>query len=375
MKTKICHITSVHNRYDGRIFKKQCKSLKNQGFDVVLLVNDLLNDEVIDDVQIVSTNHQTSSRIRRFINSGSMLLKKAVEIDAEIYHLHDPDLLIVGNKLKKLGKKVIFDSHEDFPIDISEKEWIPNILRKVISKIYMVYEKKSIRNYDAVITVSPHIVERLKEINPNTFMITNYPIIKDNIGQSDYVYELRNNIICFAGSVNKDWGHHVAIDAIEEIDNVKYILVGPSSDCYMSELTQKKSWSKTDYRGVVDFSEVQKIYNEAKVGIAIHYTKSLDGKGTLGNTKLFEFMEAGLPVICSDYPLWDEIVKKYNCGISVNPRDINEVKRAIEYILSNPVEAKKMGGNGVKAVHSEYNWKSQEPILIKVYTQLSETKV
>lgn len=370
MKGKVCHITSVHNRYDGRIFKKQCNSLEAQGFEVILLVNDLLENEIIEGIKIISTKKQTNSRLSRFIYSRSVLLNRAIEIDADIYHLHDPDLLPIGNKLKKTGKKVIFDSHEDFPIDISEKEWIPRIFRKVISKMYMIYEKKSIKNYDAVITVSPHILDRLKKINPKTFMITNYPILKESRLCSNCSYESRKNIICFAGSVNKDWGHHVVMDAIEEIENIMYILVGPSSDSYISLLAEKKAWAKTDYRGVVNFSDVQEIYNESRIGIAIHYTKSLDGKGTLGNTKLFEFMEAGLPIICSDYPLWCDIVKKYNCGISVNPKDSNEIKRAIEYIISNPREAEKMGQNGVKAVHTEYNWDTQTPILLNIYNEL-----
>lgn len=370
MKKKVCHITSVHNRYDGRIFKKQCNALRKNGFNVTLLVNDSLEDEIVEGINIVSTKNQTKSRLHRFIYSGSLLLKKAIKIDADIYHLHDPDLLPIGNKLKKLGKKVIFDSHEDFPIDISEKEWIPYILRKVISSIYMIYEKKSIRNYDAVITVSPHIVDRLKKINSNTFMITNYPIINKNNQSFNSSYELRDNTICFAGSVNKDWGHDIIIDAIEDIENIKYILVGPTIDSYISLLSRKKGWNKTAYRGIVNFSDVQEIYSNAKAGMAIHYTKSLDGKGTLGNTKLFEFMEAGLPIICSDYPLWSEIVKKYKCGISINPRNVNEVKKAIEYILDNPKKAKRMAENGKKAVELEYNWKTQEIVLLDIYNRL-----
>lgn len=369
-KTKVCHITSIHSRYDGRIFKKECKSLKNAGYQVILLVNDLKSDEIIDDIEIISTNYKAKNRLLRFINSGFILLKKAIEVDADIYHLHDPDLLIVGNKLKKMGKKVIFDSHEDFPTDISEKEWIPSIFRKIISKMYTLYEKMSILNYDAIISVSPHIVDRLKKINSDTYMVTNYPILKENMNLKDDTYKKRNNNICFAGAVNKDWNHHVISEAIQEMEDVKYVLVGPSSTSYMLILKEQNSWSKIDYRGIVDFSEVQRIYKEAKIGIATHYTKSLDGKGTLGNTKLFEFMEAGLPVICSDYPLWDEIIRKHKCGISVNPRNSDEVKKAIEYILNNPIEAEKMGRNGMEAVQTEYNWGSQEFILLELYKQL-----
>jgi glycosyltransferase involved in cell wall biosynthesis len=342
-------------------------SLNNAGFEVVLIVNDSLGDEIIEGIKILSTNYSPNNRLLRFIKSGPKLYEKAVEVDADIYHLHDPDLLFIGNKLKRLGKKVIFDSHEDYPSDIANKEWIPYILREFVSKIYELYEKHSIKNYDAVISVSPQIVERLKVINQNTHMITNYPILKNKEYLNTNYRKMDNNYICFAGAIHKDWGHHIVMDAISKIDNIKYILAGPSSVSYFSELKTKKSWDKVDYRGVVTSSEVHRIYKESKIGIAIHYSNSLAGKGTLGNTKLFEFMEAGLPLICSDYPLWDAIIKKHHCGISIDPRNENEVREAIEYIINNPNEADFMGKNGINAVINEYNWGTQEFVLIKIY--------
>jgi glycosyltransferase involved in cell wall biosynthesis len=372
MRNKICHITSVHKRYDGRIFKKQCTTLSSQGYDVNLIVNDFLPDEIKNGIKIVSTNYHPKSRILRFVSSGRKLLEKALEIDADIYHLHDPDLLLIGNKLKKIGKKVIFDSHEDYPSDIASKEWIPKILRKPIAKGYEIFEKKSLKKYDAIITVSPHIVERLEKINSNSYLITNYPMLKSDANMNSLNKEFVNNTICFAGAIHKDWGHHIIIDAIEMINNTRYILVGPSSETYLSKLKVKKSWCKVDYRGVVTPAEVQQIYKESNIGIAVHYSDSLAGKGTLGNTKLFEFMEAGLPIICSNYPLWDEIVMKYKCGISVNPRNVNEIKEAIEYIIEHPSEAKHMALNGMEAVRNEYNWSTQKPILLDIYKFLSD---
>ena len=61
--------------------------------------------------------------------------------------------------------------------------------------------------------------------------------------------------------------------------------------------------------------EVKKIYSRSKAGMALNYSNQAKDIGTLGNTKLFEFMEAKLPVICSNYLLWKEIIDKYECGI------------------------------------------------------------
>jgi len=366
MKVKVCHLTSAHSRYDIRIFIKECRSLAINGYDVTLIVNDDKDDEILDGVRIVSTKYKYKNRIDRFIRSRKKLLDKAIEIDASIYQLHDPDLLPIGNKLKSLGKKVIFDSHEDVPQQIKDKEWIPKILRNLISKLYGFYENWSISKYDGVISVTPHIVERLKRINPNTVMITNYPIVN----KDEEIIRKPQKAICFAGGVSEQWNHDVILKAIEDIKDIKYILAGKGSEEYFNKLKALPSWNKVEYRGIVPHKEVKNIYSISMAGIALNYSRQAKDNGTLGNTKLFEFMEAKLPVICTNYALWEKIINEYKCGICVNPSNVEEIKNAIRFIIDNPSEAYKMGENGRRAVIEKYNWNTQEKVLLELYESL-----
>lgn len=136
MSVKVCHVTSVHPRYDTRIFIKECTSLTNAGYDVTLLVADGKPDEVKNGVKIISVSDIPKSRFHRIIKSSNVMYKKALKVDAEIYHLHDPELLSLARKLKKAGKKVVFDSHENYPAQIKVKGYIPYILRSAISSLY-----------------------------------------------------------------------------------------------------------------------------------------------------------------------------------------------------------------------------------------------
>lgn len=366
MKRKVCHITSAHGRYDVRIFIKQCSSLYNNGYDVTLIVNDIEDDEIINGIRIVSTKHKPKNRVVRFIKSRRKLMNKAIEVNADIYHLHDPDLLAIGNKLKRMGKKVIFDSHEDVPKQIRGKQWIPHAFRNSISKIYAIYEKRSVKKYDAIISVTPHIVERFRLISSNVVMVTNYPIIN----LEEEIIRNSSKTIGFAGGITEQYKHHNILKAIEDMNNVKYILAGGVSNEYLGYLQSFASWDKVEYRGKIPHWEVKDIYINSVMGVAIHESTQIDKRGSLGIIKLFEFMEAKLPVICTNYTLWREIIEEHKCGICVDPNNVDEIRKAIEYILNNPKEAKIMGENGRKAVIEKYNWKIQEEILLKLYERI-----
>lgn len=60
----------------------------------------------------MTTGHTYSNRFKRMIQGVKSVYSVAININADIYQLHDPELLTVALKLKKHGKKVVFDSHE-----------------------------------------------------------------------------------------------------------------------------------------------------------------------------------------------------------------------------------------------------------------------
>ena len=365
---KICYLTSVHSRFDARIFHKECKSLILGGYNVSLIVADGKGNENIDNITIYDVGIE-ENRLNRLLKTSKKIGKLAIELNCEVYHFHDPELLFVGLKLKKLGKKVIFDMHENVPADISEKEYIPLFLRKLLSICYERIEIYAVKKIDAIVSTRDSITERLKSYNSNIKLITNFSTIEENINKTPTA----ENYICFAGAIVSNWQHKEIINALENIDNVKYLLAGPVEPYILKELQQLKAWNKVEYLGVISFEEVKMMYMKAKVGVALYvYCQNMDGKvGNLANTKLFEYMNWEIPIVCTDFTLWEEIVvQEEKCGICVNPYDINAISNAIKFILDNPKAAKIMGENGRKAVLKTYNWKTQEVILIDLYNQI-----
>lgn len=366
---KVCHLTSVHNAKDGRIFKKQCCSLAKAGYDVYLIAP-AAHSEDINGVKIVGVPGVKKGRLYRMFFLTKAVYRKALEINADIYQIHDPELILYAAKLKKKGKIVVYDSHEDFPQQIKSKNYIPGLLRNILFYSYSYLEKKILRKMDAVISVSPNIVERLSRINPNTYQITNYPIVKE-------VYDpvqREDRVICFTGQISRLWMHENILSAINTLPDVRYVLAGPANEEYLEKLKKHEEWKRVDYRGEVKSEKVREILQHSKIGIALYdYSAELGYNiGTLGNTKLFEYMQAGLPIVCTDFILWKQVVKNGGCGICVNPRNINEISRAIIYLLEHQDQAREMGKKGQELVQERYNWKTQEKVLYELYRNLSK---
>jgi len=364
---KICHMTSAHSSTDTRIFYKQCTSLSKAGYDVCLVAQGESYES--NGIKIVGVPRINGGRLNRMTKVAKSVYKKALETDADIYQIHDPELLRYALKLKKKNKTVIFDSHEDFMVILLEKSYIPAIFRPVLNLFFNSYYRVVLKKFDAIITVTPHIYDKIKRVNRNTFMITNYPIIHNYSEEREYVF---NNRIVFAGAIVKDWCHHTIINSLEKCINVRYILFGSGNEKYINELKTLTKWEFVDYLGKIPYTDVSEKLKDGSIGMAVAaYSRGAAYKiGSLGNQKIFEYMAEGLPIICTDFILWKEIIDKYKCGICVNPYNSDEIADAINYLLKNPEISKEMGENGRQAILKDFNWGIEEQKLLTLYKSL-----
>lgn len=363
---KVCHITSAHSKQDVRIFHKECVSLSKAGYDVTLVQQGTHYEK--DGVHLVGFGEIPTSRIRRMLFGAKIAYRKALEVNADVYHLHDPELLPYGLKLKKKGKKVIFDSHEHTAEAIYEKEWLPKFLRSAVYTVYAAYQKKICKQLDAVISVTPNIIAYFQKINPNTVQVANYPVFKEPCAAPSP----KQSRVVFAGGISDQWNHHTLLNALDKVPECGYCLCGIASESYLEQLKTYPAWQKVNYLGKIPHSKVADELAVSMAGIALLQPgRNTDwDNGTIGNTKIFEEMLAGLPVICTDFVLWKEFVQRYHCGICVKPDDAEQIASAIRYLLEHPEEAKQMGENGRRAVKEEFNWGVEETKLLALYKDI-----
>lgn len=371
MKSSICILGSNLNRQDSRIFWRQGISLVSAGYDVSYVVSDNGHKETIQGINIIPTGYMAKSRIQRLFLSKIFFYRKAIEINADVYQICSPELIPVGLKLKKKGKKIIFDLREDYTSFVLEMKWIPSeILRKVVLFVVKKYLNHSLKKYNAVLGVTPHIFDNLNLASCPTAIITNFPVVTSpEITSEEYLK--RYNNLCYVGSVYPKSHQENIFNLLNNLEGLKYTIFGYIGNELKVKLSKLAYWSRTNYIESFSKEQLLEVLKASTIGNAvIDYSPNLGYKnGSLGVIKLFEYMEASLPVICTDFVLWKEIIDEYKCGICVNPQNEEEIKSALEYMINNKAEAYKMGQNGRRAVLEKYNWESQAMKYIQIINE------
>jgi glycosyltransferase involved in cell wall biosynthesis len=368
---RICHISTAHRRDDVRIFLKECQSLAAlASYAVHFVVADSKSDEIKNDINIHDVG-ASSGRLDRMIFVADRAFKKAIELNCNIYHLHDPELIPIGLKLKKRGKIVIFDAHEDVPKQILGKSYINKHLRSIIAYAFELYEDFSASKFDAIVAATPFIRDKFLKLNPNSVDINNFPLLSEFPLPSADV-ELRKSV-CYVGGIAAFRGIRENVRAMDFVESKATLEIAGkfSESAVSSEMRGFPGWSRVKELGHIGRAEVQGLLARSFAGLVTFHPQA--NHISAQPNKMFEYMSAGVPVICSDFPLWRDIVVGNDCGICVDPMDPREIAQAIDYLANNPQRVLEMGLNGRRAVETKYNWGIEEQKLLGLYKTLAKT--
>jgi len=365
---RVVHLTSVHQPFDVRIFVKECSALAKTGHDVYLIAP-IEASTTRNNVNIVAVDIP-GNRFQRMCLTTFAIFRKALELNGDLYHFHDPELIPVGILLSLLGKKVVYDVHEETANTILDKTWIWPPLRKLTAKLVDAFENFSTRYFDAIIITRNSLFKKFDR--NKTILVHNFPILSELFTGSSLPIHQRPLIGAYVGGASPNRGIKELVEALGLLpDDFKFELsiagiISPPEFC--NQLKTLPGWKRVNYLGWQSRSQVADLLSSARFGIVTFLPIANHLKSE--PTKLFEYMSAGIPVIASNFPHWESFVLEEGIGVLVDPKDPQAVADAIVGVINDAKNCEIMGQKGREVVLNQYNWEIEEAKLINLYADL-----
>ncbi len=369
---QVVHLTSVHPPFDVRIFQKECSALAEAGHQVTLIApHD--RDEQAGKV-VIHAVAKAGCRASRMLLGPWRVYRRALRERADAYHFHDPELIPVGLLLRARGKAVVYDLHEDVPRDILGKDYLPKLLRRPLSVAADGLERIAGVLFSGLIAATPAIARRFSRLNGKLTVVQNFPLRREFAIHAVPSWDQRSASVAYAGCLTRDRGVREMVEAINLVSSRCNATLKLAGEFWPADLQGRvralPGWRRVAELGLLPRSKVGELLATARAGLLVFHPDPNNVQAQ--PNKLFEYMAAGIPVIASNFPLWKEIVAETGCGLLVNPLKPPEIAEAIEYVLTHPAEAERMGCRGREAVEKTFNWECEQSKLLQFYGSLLE---
>lgn len=360
--TNIVHISTVHPPMDQRIFHRECMSLCEAGYSVKLIAfgNIEPSCDQIDFVSLGPRKEKSpglhlTDRLRR----TSAAFRVAAEVDADLYHIHDPELIPVAVKLRRrLRKPIVYDCHEDFVGFAKQKYYLPYPIRHGLAR-YMAYlERRVVTAFDGIITADKGMQEHFQRLGANCCeVVHNFPRL-DLFEQPAENIQKKYDLV-YHGSIPR---YHLEVcfaidDELTRRGRLpKWLFLGrvPDKEWAQSEVARRGAENRFEFHPRIPHEKVAEKIVTARMGIIPlpdlpKFQRNIP-------TKLFEFMALRMPVVLSDLPPSRSFVEDERCARLVDPNSQVGYADAIEELLDDPILCRRMGEEGRRRVVDVYNW-------------------
>ena len=354
------HITTVHSRYDTRILENQCVHLAKK-YNVTLLVTDGKPDENYSGVRITSL-YSTKGKFHRLVCSFFKLPFLIKKRKSDIYHFHDPELLLAALLLYFYGCNVVFDVHEDYELDLIQKNWIPKKLRKLTVIVYGLLSNYCFRRFSSVITVTEKIAQKLAG---NVTVVKNYPRkeLSEKPFSNKNLYKF-----CYVGSISIKRG----LDNLLKVASASkepFLLIGNFAGAQDKLFFDNNTTKNIDHIGYVHPKKIPYYLSKAQIGLHLveNDVNLLEGIPL----KILEYASAGLHIICCDSKSWKEEFSKLPTCNFTRPSDTKKIIKISNEIIKLDKKILKIAQ---EVVIKDYSWQSQFFKLSNVYSSILSIK-
>jgi len=372
-------------RLDLRV-EREAGALSQGGFRVSIIawnrVGQLPQAETLAGCELFRLGPSLPKMFPRFLMSARFFIKilaslffymaainRAIRLKPEVIHAHDLDTLVPALVLKLLmNSRVVFDSHEDYPAML-----LP-LAGRTACWLALAGEKLLLKGADVVIASSEAISRNLPYTR-KPFIVRNAVDLSrfDAVSGGDLTHRVSvRPIVIYAGAVGEGRGLDQLLEAAQLTrSDICVVIARKEQDIEGPKYADLKA--KCERRGIhaqfIEHGHFPSLIRQATIGVALFQPDGTNSLNILPN-KLFEYMAGGIPVIVSDFPLLRKVVRGNDCGVTVDPTSVQQIADAIDYLLSNSAEARRLGANGRKAVEEKYSWRIEKRELARAYASI-----
>jgi len=363
---RVIHVTSTHGAMDTRIFWRECRSLSRAEFDVHIVAHDV-PCQYFDGVHFVELPERFTrlSLLTQPYRAAAFL----AELEGDIYHFHDPDLLPVAGLMSRRDKVTIYDCHEWYH-EVFPYKGYTRVVTKVVQFAYSVVEKQVLPNLGAIVTPTKELAAVYEGKAKMTAPIVNFAPL--DLHEGDDPENIRQEYdLIHVGTLSKPRLSFM-LDIVRELHRrgreSTLLLLGISAEL--------QAWIESQ-SDVADFvtgveripgEQVPRVLRTARIGLNYHpYQPRFMVAIPM---KVFEYMRYGLPFVSSALPPLQRILGDTDAGILVESNDVTAFADAISTLLDDEKALAAMGDHGQECVEHACNWEAESSKLIDLYNML-----
>jgi glycosyltransferase involved in cell wall biosynthesis len=292
------------------------------------------------------------------------LLFRLLLMKADVLVSNDLDTLPAVYLASKIKNTVlVYDSHEYF----TEVPELKN--RRLVRRIWERIESLMLPHIQFSSTVSPPIADAyLKKYNIHMEVIRNLPFRKQAAAAP--VFHLRKQsekIVIYQGALNMGRGLEMTIEAMKYTDNMQLVIIGQGDvETELKELTRSLGLEeRVTFTGRISPDRLFDYTVQADLGISLEEDMGLNYRFALPN-KVFDYIQAGVPVLVSDLPEVKSLVLQYDVGAISNAKTPAELGSLFSHILGDEAKIRDWKLNLKKAA-AELCWENEEQKLLNLY--------
>ena len=371
---RICMVAFTDLHFDYRIYR-EATSLRRAGHEVAIIASSF-NPAPLEgwddfDIRLIPIDRNRSLR-RLYPSFWRQAYPLLLDVRPDVYHAHDLDALWPAVRAaRRLRCPLIYDSHE-FWIEQSSL-----VKRPLMRSFWSLLERRLIPQVDRVITVSQSIAESLKTryALEGIVVLRNLPLLREKL-QSNLIRETLDlpadrPIVLYQGGFLTENGLREQIEAASDFGDAALVLIGdgPSEAELQEQVRVGGLQDRVFFIPRVPFHQLHSYTCSADIGLCLIKGTGKSFYYSLPN-KLFEYMMAGLPVLASDFPEMQRVVRETHAGVTVDPTDVDAIRFQVGEMLSDATKRAAYGLASQEAAQ-RYHWEREADQLTQLYASLA----